>query len=359
MTSSPPSSRISLFYSYSHKDIQYKNGMETALSTLRRRGFIRDWSDAEISPGSSISKALEAKLPTCEIIAFLFSPDFLASDECLREWRRARELADSGHLVYRVPIIIRECAWQDFLQEDDVKALPVDGKAIAGYRNLDSAWQEVYEGIKSTVEKLRITYTARPKFLDELQDTELPSSKPVTLDDIFVFPRLTEFAYSGDTVHDSLVRTMSALRKKRLCIVHGEDKSGKTALAKYLMLSHIRDEQPSLFVDFSTLTGRLKTNVLGKLYEEQYYGDYTLWCQQDGKSLIIDNMSEAASHLDFLEACLGDFEQVYVFVSSDVFFAFFMDEHLLAEFHHIQIEPLSYRNQERLIRKRLITIEDD
>ena len=200
MTSSPPSSRISLFYSYSHKDIQYKNGMETALSTLRRRGFIRDWSDAEISPGSSISKALEAKLPTCEIIAFLFSPDFLASDECLREWRRARELADSGHLVYRVPIIIRDCAWQDFLQEDDVKALPVDGKAIAGYRNLDFAWQEVYEGIKSTVEKLRITYTARPKFLDELQDTELPSSKPVTLDDIFVFPRLTEFAYSGDTV---------------------------------------------------------------------------------------------------------------------------------------------------------------
>ena len=152
---------------------------------------------------------------------------------------------------------------------------------------------------------------------------------------------------------------MSALRKKRLCVVHGEDKSGKTALAKYLMLSHIRDEQPALFVDFSTLTGRPKTNVLGKLYEEQYYGDYTLWCQQDSKSLIIDNMSEAASHLDFLEACLGDFEQVHVFVSSDVFFAFFMDEHMLAEFHHIQIEPLSYRNQERLIRKRLITIEDD
>ena len=37
----------------------------------------------------------------------------------MKEWRRASELASTGRLVFRVPIILRDCAWKDLLEDDD------------------------------------------------------------------------------------------------------------------------------------------------------------------------------------------------------------------------------------------------
>ena len=152
MKSNSTTCPINLFYSYSHKDAQYRNNMETALSLLRRDNLLKDWSDQNILPGQFISKEVRKKMDEADILVFLLSPDFIASDECLKEWEYAKQLVARGKLIFRIPIILRACAWQDLLINDDIKALPNDGKPVASFDDKDTAWLQVYEGIKAVLE---------------------------------------------------------------------------------------------------------------------------------------------------------------------------------------------------------------
>ena len=149
---------VQLFYSYSHKDAQYRQSMETALVQLRRDKLLRQWSDQRILPGQKISQAIRENMDNANIMVFLLSPDFIASEECMKEWSRAGEMVSNGKPLFRIPIILRECAWLDMLGSDDVKALPADGRPISSFSDQDVAWQQVYEGIKSVVNKLRIAF---------------------------------------------------------------------------------------------------------------------------------------------------------------------------------------------------------
>ena len=175
MANEPSMLHVSLFYSYSHKDIRHKNALETNLATLKNQGFLKDWSDAQIIPGQNISKTIRTKIDEADIIAFLLSPDFLDSPACVEEWDRAKKRAESGQHIQRLPIIIRKCPWQDFLGHDNIKALPTDGLAVSCYEDSDAAWLEVYEGIKLVVESLRTTYIPKTEFLDDLSSADLPA----------------------------------------------------------------------------------------------------------------------------------------------------------------------------------------
>ena len=141
-----------LFYSYSHKDAQYRDDMETALSLLKRNNLLKDWSDLNILPGQTISKEVRKKMDGADILVFLLSPDFIASDECIKEWEYAKQLVVERKPILRIPIILRECAWKDLLSDDDIKALPKDGKSVANFDDKDTAWMQVYEGIKAVLE---------------------------------------------------------------------------------------------------------------------------------------------------------------------------------------------------------------
>ena len=287
------------------------------------------------------------------------APIFWESEECLKEWDHAKRLASTGRLVFRVPIIVRDCAWKDFLAGDDVKALPTDGKAITAYENSDTAWLAVYEGIKSIVERLRTTYTAKPEFLADLDSTDIqssiPSSTSISLDELFVFPRLTKHDSTAGTqrIRESSISSVDGLRHQGRSIIHGQEQSGKTALAKRLTLSLVNAKQPVLFADLSTATGRLGDKVLRSLYEDQFNGDYYLWQTQENKTLIIDNMTEAPKVLEFVGRCSETFSHICLFTSSDVFYSFLIDEKRLADFQEIRLEPLTHAQQEQLIRNRL------
>ena len=152
MTNNRTSFYANLFYSYSHKDAQYRDDMETALSLLRRDNLLKDWSDQNILPGQSISREVRKKMDGADILAFLLSPDFIASDECMKEWEYAKQLVARDKPIFRIPIILRACAWQDLLINDDIKALPNDGKPVASFDDKDTAWLQVYESIKAVLE---------------------------------------------------------------------------------------------------------------------------------------------------------------------------------------------------------------
>ena len=172
---------VKLFYSYSHKDAAYRESMETSLELLKQNGLLQQWSDVEIRPGRRISPEIRKAMAESDIGVFLFSRDFIASAECKTEWDYFAKLSAEGKVLFRIPIILRPCPWKHFLGDDDVKALPTDGMSISECDNEDNAWLEVYEGIKSVVDAVRLTFSPRQTFLEEIEQTEFISQSHIAL----------------------------------------------------------------------------------------------------------------------------------------------------------------------------------
>jgi hypothetical protein len=352
-TTASPTTR--LFYSYCHKDSSHRESMETSLALLKGQGHLHQWSDAEILPGQSISSEIRKQMEESDIIAFLFSPDFLSSEECMKEWRYAKQLSDSGKNLFRIPIIVRPCAWKDVLLSDDVLALPNDGKPVSQFDDHDVAWQQVYEGIKKVVNTLRMTFSPREEFLEGIDRTDFMSQEHLKLQDLFVFLRMTyEDPLSNEKqLRDTTITTLAELLNNKYAVIHGQEKSGKTALARYIYLSLIEKAEPVLLVDPSQGRGRMNETLLRRTYETQFHGDYSSWVQQSKKTLIVEDLNPESRLPDFLEKAEEIFDRIIITTASDVYYSFFRDDTRFAEFLPMKIQPLSRVQQEGLIRKRL------
>ncbi len=293
------------------------------------------------------------------VIVFLLSPDFIASEECRKEWDYAESLSDNGELAFRIPIIVRDCAWKDMLGGDDLKALPDDGTAVSHYTHKDTAWHEVYKGIKAVANELKQTFSPREEFLREIQDTEFISNERIKLEESFVFPRMTrnDLKVSGQPTPNTTISNQEQLLNIRYSLVHGQEKSGKTALARYLYLSLVAESKPVLFVDVSQSTVTPKDSFLKGRYQSQFHGDYSLWVEQSNKTLIVDNMTSDRRAIELIALARNIFDRIIIALPSDMFYAYFMDDDRLADFEELKIEPLTRAQQEGLIRKRLALSE--
>jgi hypothetical protein len=85
MIDAAPSPRaVELFFSYAHEDERYRERLERHLSTLRNEGLVADWYDGRIQPGADWDDEIRAHLDRADIVLFLVSADFLASDYIAR-----------------------------------------------------------------------------------------------------------------------------------------------------------------------------------------------------------------------------------------------------------------------------------
>ena len=346
---------IRLFYSYCHRDDRHRAAMEASLEQLKRDGQLITWSDHSILPGESISKKIMEAMREADILVFLVSRDFIASQACMDEWNQARSLAGSAKPVTRIPVILRDCAWRELLGNEDLLALPKDGQPVVGGGSQDAAWREVHDGIRAVIEKLRLNFKPKREFLQEVEETDFLAAKRVTLSSIFVFPTLTDYWELGKDVLGPGVDVPheAALLNSKLSLVHGDHMSGKTALARHLFLHLAEQQKPVLLMDFKSFAGRVNEGVLRRAYSEQFHGDYDLWGRQEEKTLIIDNLSQAAKHLDFLSLARERFDRIIITASSDVFHSYFRDEGRLADFREVHLRDMTHGRQEQLIRKRL------
>jgi len=330
--------------------------MEKALAQLRTDGLLRDWSDLKILPGQSISEKIREKMDGADIFVFLLSPDFITSDECMKEWEYAKQLSAEGKLIFRIPIILRDCSWEDFLGKDDVKALPDDGKPVANFDSEDTAWLQVYEGIKAVVNQLKETCILKPKFRQEMEKTEFLSLQHVKLQDIFVFPTLLYHPLEpeDDSLKGEIVKDQTELLAKKYVLIHGEEMSGKTAFGRHLFLSLVVNKStPVLHIDLKEVTGKADERIFSRAYYRQFSGDYSVWKQQANITLILDDLSSRSNHIELIKLAKGLFEKIIITLPSDTFYSFFRDETRLADFQEVAIRPLTQSQQETLIRKRL------
>jgi len=91
-------------------------------------------------------------LNTAQIILFLVSADFLASDYCYGiEVKRALERHQAGEARV-IPIILRASDWggAPFAK---LQALPKDARPVTTFTNRDKAFMEIVEGIRRAVEE--------------------------------------------------------------------------------------------------------------------------------------------------------------------------------------------------------------
>ena len=360
MTSQPSSYVAKLFYSYSHKDSRHRHKMEKSLFVLKGAGLLHDWSDESILPGQNISAEIDAQLDTSNIIVFLLSPDFLASKGCMYEWERAKTLAQGNAPIFRIPIVVRPCAWKDLLGEDDLLALPTDGQPVVSFADPDEAWLQIYEGIKLVAEQLRATFSPKDDFLATLEHTDFISEGHIDLSDTFVFLPLAERGRQDDSIRSPKQRISTAdqLLQRNHAIIHGDDRSGKTALTRHLALLLVQSAQPVILVDLKQMPTNAGLNFLKRTYHSQFHGDFDLWRQQPTKTLIVDNLSDRPDTLNFLTTAAELFERILIATSSNIYFAYYRDEARLASYHEIEILPLTHSIQESLIRKRLYLTTD-
>jgi hypothetical protein len=143
---------IDVFFLYSHEDEELRDELAAHLAGLRKQGTIHDWHDRRIGAGENRQATIDAKLNAARVILLLVSADFLASDDCEADLKRALERQRAGE-ARLVPILLRACSYED-APFADLEMFPRDHKAVTSWPNRDEAWTEVVEGIRGVVEEL-------------------------------------------------------------------------------------------------------------------------------------------------------------------------------------------------------------
>ncbi len=142
-----------IFVSYSRKDVEYLNEFIVHLSGLERNDKIELWTDQEIVASTVWEKELKNRLESADIIIFLVSPDFIASDYIYDvEISKAIERHNKGEVAI-VPVIIRPCDYSS-TPLTKFQALPKNAEPISSWKLRDEAWMDVVNGLKRTIDAI-------------------------------------------------------------------------------------------------------------------------------------------------------------------------------------------------------------
>jgi hypothetical protein len=141
-----------IFFSYSHKDEDLRDRLETQLAMLKRKGAIDVWHDRKIGAGDEFAGCIHQELERADVVLLLVSSDFLASNYCYDiEMARALERHADG-TARVIPVILRPCDWLD-APFGKLMAAPQDGKPITKWPNIDDALLDVVQKIKDVLPK--------------------------------------------------------------------------------------------------------------------------------------------------------------------------------------------------------------
>ena len=140
---------LKIFITYSHKDKAAKNELIMRLDGMKRQGLITIWHDNEILPGDDWRKDISQNLNDSDMLLYLVSAASLASENCNKELGIAL-----NKNIRPIPIILEDCDWQNH-QLGDIEALPDKGKPINDWQPESKGWQNVVDGIRKVVDKMR------------------------------------------------------------------------------------------------------------------------------------------------------------------------------------------------------------
>lgn len=157
MTEKPSKQKdIKVFFSYSHKDEKLRDELEKHLIMLKRKGIISTWHDRKIDAGEILDTEIDDNIKTADIILLLISVDFLASNYCYEIEMNIALERDSRNEAKVIPIILRQCDWHS-APFSNMNALPIDGKCVTSWSDMDAAFLNITKGIEKVATKMGST----------------------------------------------------------------------------------------------------------------------------------------------------------------------------------------------------------
>lgn len=169
----PDTNIKNIFISYAHEDELFKDKLVKHLSGLTRNGEINLWTDTVIVPGQEWDNEIKNALQQADIILFLVSADFMASNYIHTiEIENAIAKHNSGEIII-VPVIVRSCDFRS-LPLKKFQALPKGNVPVTKWSDEDEAFLNIVEGIKMILNPPKVI-TATP-----IVNMESPVSKTIS-----------------------------------------------------------------------------------------------------------------------------------------------------------------------------------
>lgn len=135
--------------SYASEDVQFRDELIKSLQTLRRQGTIDIWHEGLLLPGIDFETEVVRHINEDPVILLLMSPDFLASDRCMKQAEHALA-RHKRHEVRLIPVLARPCA-VNATPFGSIAPLPTDGRPAMEWAIRDQAWANVAGGIRLLV----------------------------------------------------------------------------------------------------------------------------------------------------------------------------------------------------------------
>jgi subtilisin family serine protease len=143
---------VTLFCSYAHEDAKLREQFERSIFHLLNQGLIEVWHDGEIVPGKEWRAEIDRELAAADLIILLVSPDFVQSPFINEvELKQAIERHQAGE-VRVIPIILRPVSTLGILAK--LEALPRKAKPVTTWKNRDSAWVDVAQGLERVLKDM-------------------------------------------------------------------------------------------------------------------------------------------------------------------------------------------------------------
>ncbi len=212
-----------VFISYSHKDEDWKNRLQTQLAVLENQGLLSVWEDRKIAGGDDWYPEIEHAIESAHVAILLISADFLSSKFILgKEVPPLLERRKTEGLRV-IPLILKPCPWQTVEWLSKIQGRPIDNKPLSGFSEHDT--DHLLNELALEINKLLSTIPPSAKSDAPTDAAPTPSSKP-NYD-----PRNPAFLVPFRAKGKYMVGRDTALAKVRQQLLAGKPTSiGQTAL---------------------------------------------------------------------------------------------------------------------------------
>jgi len=359
-----------VFISYSHKDESHREDLEDHLSMLKRKDVISVWHDRKIKAGDDWKNKIDDNLEEADVIFFLVSPSFLASDYCFDiEVKRAMEKQAKGEAII-ISILVRPCDWSD-CEFSKFQAVPKDARPITKWEDKDSAWLDAVKKIKSVVTQ----FTPKDKILslsdkdknkfelsdymsDWIEDTEIALShrkvSKVKLSEVYVIPDV-ECEQENKTDILKIESAQKALISEGRFIISGEEQQGKTTLLKYYFIELLKLSRAVVYLDANSINKSNIQESVKKALNEQYVSmSYEEFINTPKKAILIDNIDEINLRNKYRNTFLESVNELfdYVVLTCHDSFSYVLGEiPPLDDFERFELLSLGNMKREEIIQK--------
>ena len=353
----------SVFISYSHKDETHREDLEEQLSMLKRNNVISVWHDRKITAGDDWRNQINENLNNADIIIFLVSPSFLASDYCYDvEVKTAMSRHQAGNAKI-ISIVIRPCDWQE-CEFSKFQAVPKDAKPITLWNDKDSAWLDAVSGLKGYIKEFspakkqpiiiepNNTISPSVQTLHWLDDTEILLThrkvNKVNLSDIFITPDVK--VENKEKIKEiKIVSADSLIKKNDFQMISGEEQQGKTTLLKYFYKELLKKDFLPIYIDASKVKKSNLKLILDELIKIQYINlTSEHYHSFEKRVIILDNIDNIGLNQKYRDVFLEQLNKDSNFIIATCHTSFgFVSREITYFDNYNRVEILGFGNLKR------------